>query len=77
MKSIGPQGPNKPTLPESEDQLLSISPDIETNLQELSETESAQLRFLLAEYSGLLTQLYSDLGSTDVGTHSINMGTTL
>ena len=67
VKSISPQQ-------ESEDQLLTIQPEIETNLQELSETECAQLQFLLAEYSGLFTQLYSDLGSADVGTHSINMG---
>ena len=67
VKSIGPQQ-------ESEDQLLTIQPEIETNLQELSQTECAQLQFLLAEYSGLFTQLYSDLGSTDVGTHSINTG---
>ena len=74
MKAIGPQGPItiKPTLPDSEDQLLAISPAVETNFQELSKTESAQLRSLLAEYIDLFAQLDSDLDYTEVVTHSIN-----
>ena len=74
VKSIGPQRPIEPTLLESENQFLAIPPELETNLQELSETESAQLRILLAEYSDLFAQFDSDLGSTEVVTHSINTG---
>ena len=73
VKSVSPRGPIKPTSPDSEDQLLTIPLEVETNFQELSKTESAQLRILLAENSDLVALLDSDLGSIEVVTHSINM----
>ena len=69
VKTINPQEPIQPTLPESEDQLFGIPPEIETNLQELSKTESSHLQTLLDEYSDLFNQLDSDLGSTGVVTY--------
>ncbi len=53
---------------------MSLPTIVEQSMESLPEVESAQLRVLLSEYANLFAQEDTDLGSTEVVSHSINTG---